>query len=183
MAGLQFALMERRLIVWLSAIAVAIVVATDVLYITIINSQGTSNMPYIPRFVGGYLGVMAAVIAVALWPRAEIVIVRVPLRAAAAGGLFVLGFVAAFSIGPPLVLAAFLVTLALTRTERAPRTQTARLSGLLAAALSVAVLFVGLEVTQRLIVCPDQGTSAGGGSGLLTGPYQYECVNGRLRYH
>jgi hypothetical protein len=175
--------MERRL-VWVTSIAAAVIaLATDVLYIVVINSQGQSPQPYIPRFVGGYLAVVAALIVVSLLPRPEIVAIRVPLRAAAAGGLFVLGFVSAFSIGPPLVLAAFLVLLALARTDRARRTRAARLSGLLAAAVAVAVLLVGLEVTQRLVVCPDHGTSAGGGPGLLTGPYQYECVNGRLRYH
>jgi hypothetical protein len=38
-------------------------------------------------------------------------------------------------------------------------------------------------VAQRAIVCPEHGNSAGGGSGLITGPYQYECVNGVARYH
>ncbi|HKW59406.1 MAG TPA: hypothetical protein VJR46_06590 [Candidatus Dormibacteraeota bacterium] len=175
--------MERRLVLWLSIIAFAIVLAVDVLYIALINSQGRSDMPYIPRFVGGYLAVMAAMIAVSLLPRPEVASIRVLLRAAAAAGLFVLGFLAALSIGPPLVLAGFLVTLALTRTAREPRKGVARLSGLVAAAISVAVLLVGLEVTQRLIVCPEAGTSGGGGSGFLTGPYQYECDNGVLRYH
>ena len=175
--------MERRLVRVTSIIAFVIVLATDVLYVTLINSQGASNQPYIPRFVASYLAVMAALTVVSLLPRPEIVAIRVPLRAAAAAGLFVLGFLAAFSIGPPLVLAAFFVLLALARTERAPRTRAARLSGLVAAAVAVAVLLVGLEVTQRVIVCPDQGSSAGGGAGLLTGPYQYECVNGVAHYH
>jgi hypothetical protein len=175
--------MERRLIVVLSLVAFAIVVAVDVLYIGLINSQGRSDMPYIPRFIGGYLAVMAALIAIALAPRPEVAAIRVPLRAAAAAGLFVLGFLAAFSIGPPLVVAGFLMTLALARTAREPRRGVARLSGLVAGALAIALLLAGMEVTQRMIVCPDQGTSAGGGSGFLTGPYQYECNNGELHYH
>jgi hypothetical protein len=140
-------------------------------------------MPYIPRFIAGYLAVMAALIAIALAPRPEVAAIRVPLRAAAAAGLFVLGFLAAFSIGPPLVVAGFLMTLALARTVREPRRAVARLSGLVAAALAIALLLAGMEVTQRMIVCPDQGTSAGGGSGFLTGPYQYECNDGELHYH
>jgi len=175
--------MERRLIVVLSLVAFAIVSAVDVLYVGLINAQGRSDMPYIPRFVGSYLAVMAALIAVALVPRAEVAAIRVVLRASAAAGLFVLGFLAAFSIGPPLVVAAFLVLLALTRTAREPRRGVARLSGLVAAALAVAVLLAGLEVAQRLIVCPEAGTSSGGGSGFLSGPYQYECNNGELRFH
>ena len=175
--------MERRLVRITLIVAFVIALATNLLYITLINSQGASNQPYISRFVASYLAVMAALIIISLLPRPEIVAIRVTLRAAAAGGLFVLGFLAAFSIGPPLVLAGFFVLLALARTERVPRTRAARLSGVVAAAVAVAVLLAGLEVTQRLIVCPDQGTSAGGGSGLLTGPYQYECVNGVAHYH
>jgi hypothetical protein len=175
--------MERRLVRITSIVAFVIALATDLLYIVLINAQGATDQPYIPRFVGGYLAVMAALIVISLPARPEIVAIRVPLRAAAAAGLFVLGFVAALSIGPPLVLAAFFVLLALARTERAPRTRVARLSGLVAAAVAVALLLTGLEVTQRLVVCPDTGTSAGGGSGLLTGSYQYECSNGRLTFH
>jgi hypothetical protein len=175
--------MERRLIVGLSVVAVTIVVAVDGLYIGLIYAQGRSDMPYIPWFVSGYLAVVAAMIAGALLPRPEVVRIRVLLRAAAAAGLFVLGFLAAFSIGSPLVLAAFLVMLALTRTARGARLGVARLSGLVAAAIAVAVLLAGLEITQRLIVCPEAGSTAGGGSGFLTGPYQYECVNGELHYH
>jgi hypothetical protein len=175
--------MERRLVRITSIVALVIVAASDVLYITLINAQGESKQPYIARFVGSYLAVMAALIGISLLSRPEIVAIRVPMRAAAAGGLFVLGFVSAFSIGPPLVLAAFFVLLALARTERPPRARAARLSGLVAAAVAVAVLLTGLEVTERVVVCPDTGTSVGGGSGLLTGPYQYECDNGRLTLH
>lgn len=175
--------MERRLVRITSIIAFVIVLGTVVVYIALINSQGVSNQPYIPRFVASYLAVMAALIVISLLSRPEVVRIRVSLRAAAAGGLFVLGFLAAFSIGPPLVLAGFFLLLALARTERPPRTRAARLSGLVAAAVAVAVLLAGLEVAQRVIVCPDQGSSAGGGAGLLTGPYQYECVNGVVHYH
>jgi hypothetical protein len=175
--------MERRLVRVMSIVALAIVLAVDILYIGLINGQGPSDQPYIPRFVGAYLAVMAALLAASLLPRPEIVPIRVPLRAAAAGGLFVLGFVAAFSIGPPLVLAGFFVLLALARTERAPRSRAARLSGLVAAVAAVVVLIAGLDITQRVIVCPDTGTSGGGGSGIVGGPYRYECNDGVLHLH
>jgi hypothetical protein len=183
LAGLEFASMERRLIRVTSLVAFAIVLATDVLYIVAINAQGPSDQPYIPRFVGSYVAVMAALIAVSLLPRPEILVIRLPLRAAAAGGLFVLGFVAAFSIGPPLVLAGFLVLLALARTERPSGSRFLRLAGLVAAGLTVAVLIAGLDVTQRLVVCPETGTSGGSGAGILGIPYTYECNNGQLTFH
>jgi len=177
--------MERRVVRITLTVALVIVAAVGVLYITFVNSQPVSQQPYIPRFVGSYIALMAALIGVSLLSRPEVAAIRVPLRAAAAGGLFVLGFVSAsaIAIGPPLVLAAFFVLLALSRTERTPRTRAAQLSGLVAAAVAVAVLLTGLVVTEHLVVCPDTGKSAGGGSGLLTGPYQWECNDGRLTYH
>lgn len=175
--------MERRLVVWLSAVAFAIVTAVDIFYVALVKAQGPARQPYISRFVAAYMAVVAAMIVISLLPRPEIVRIRVAMRAAAAGGLFTLGFVAAFTIGPPLVLAGFLVFLVLTRTARETRSRPARLSGLVAAALAVVVLLAGLEVTQRLVDCPAQGSVAGGGSGLLTGPYQYECVNGVAHFH
>lgn len=166
-----------------SFVAFAIVVVVVLLYIALIDAQGTSQQPYVPRFVGGFLAVMAALIVIALVPRPEIVNIRAPMRAAAGAGLLMLGIFAAFSIGLPLVVAGVLVTFALSRTQRTPRRGAARLSGLVAAALTIAVLIGGLDVTQRLIVCPDSGQSAGSGSGIVSGSYQYECNNGRLTLH
>src|SRR5690349_1598675 len=126
---------------------------------------------------------MAALIAVALLPRPEMVPIRAPLRAAAAAGLLTLGIFAAFSVGLPLVVAGILTGFALSRTQREPRRGVARVSGLVAAALTVAILIAGLDITQRLIVCPDSGEVGGGGSALLGGSYQYECNNGHLIVH
>ncbi|TMD11502.1 MAG: hypothetical protein E6I96_15095 [Chloroflexi bacterium] len=175
--------MERRSVLISSSVAFVIVLVADVVYVGLINAQGPSAQPYIPRFVAGYLAVMAALIAVAMLPRQEIETIRVPLRAAAAAGLLVMGFLAAFTIGLPLVSAGILVTVALNRTVRTARSRPARLGGLLAAALAVALLLAGFELTQRLIDCPATGQTAGGGSGLVTGPYQWECVNGRPIFH
>lgn len=175
--------MERSSVRVSSFVAFAIVVVLLVLYIALINGQGPSDQPFVPRFVGGYLAVMAALIVVALLPRPEIVSIRAPLRAAAGAGLLMFGVFAAFSIGLPLVVAGILMTFALSRTRREPRRGVARLSGLVAAALTIAVLIAGLDITQRLIVCPDSGQSAGGGTGLLGETYQFECNNGRLSYH
>ena len=166
-----------------SLAAFAIVLATDALYVAVINAQGpTDPMVYVPRFVASYLAVTAALIVIALLPRHEIAAIRVPMRAAAAAGLLVAGLIGAFSIGLPLVVAGILTTVALTRTTRLPGSRGGRLFGLVAAALAVGVLLGGLEVTMRVVVCPETGTSSGGGSGLVTGPYHYECDNGRLHW-
>jgi len=164
-------------------VAAALVALTDVLYIVIINAQGQTLQPYIPRFVGAYLAVSAAALVASVVPRPEIVRIRVALRAAAAAGLLALGFLAAFSIGAPLVIAGLLTTFALTRTARDARSRPARLSGIVAAALSVALLLGGLELSQRAIVCPAGSNQAGGGSSLILGSYQYQCVHGVLRFH
>ncbi len=166
-----------------SLIAFGLVVAVDALYIVVINAQGASAQPFIPRFVGGFMAVMAALIVIALLPRPEIVSIRAQIRAAAAAGLLMLGIFSAFSIGLPLVVAGLLTGFALSRTERRPRKGVARLSGLVAATLTVGVLIAGLDVTERLIVCPDSVQTFGSGSSLLSGSFQYECNNGQLTLH
>ena len=175
--------MERTSVRVSSLIAFAIVVVVLGLYIGLINAQGLSEQPYVPRFVGGFLAVMAALILIALLPRPEIAPIRAPMRAAAAAVLLMLGVFAAFSIGTPLVVAGILVTFALSRTQRTPRRGPARLSGLVVAALTVGILIGGLDVTQRVIVCPEQGQSFGSGSALLSGSYAFECNNGQLTMH
>jgi hypothetical protein len=52
--------------------------------------------------------------------------------------------------------------------------------GLVAALLSLALAVVGIDVAGRVIVCPQAGSSSGGGTHLLGGSYQYECNNGEL---
>ena len=141
--------MERLLIRVTSLVAFAIVLATDILYIGLIGAQGPDFQLYGPRFVASYLAVMAAVIAIALLPRREIVQIRIPMRAAAAGGLLALGFLAAFSIGLPLVVAGVLMTVALTRTSRQPGTALRRLAGLGAALMAIGFLVAGVEITGR----------------------------------
>lgn len=165
-----------------SLVALAIVVATDALYVAIINSQGSGDsMIYVPRFVASYLAVMAALTGIALLPAREIAVIRVPLRAAAAAGMLVMGLLAEFSVGAPLVIAGILVGVALSRTERVPESLP-RWSGLLAALLSVAMLVGGFAVTERIIECPQTGSSEGAGSYLLGGAYHYTCRDGQLHW-
>ena len=173
--------MERSSVLITSLVAIAIVFTVDVIYVGVINSQGPPPDLYTPRFVASYLAVLGALVVVSLVPRHEIAVIRVPLRAAAAAGLLVVVFVSAFSIGPPLALAGFLVFFALVRTARPPGS-VPRWSGLVAAALAVVLLIGGFEVTQRLIVCPASGQLSVDGSGFVTGPYHYECVDGALHW-
>lgn len=175
--------MERLWLRVVLFVAAAIVAATDLVYIVLINAQGESLQPYVPRFVGGYLAVVAAMLVASVVTRPEIVTIRVGLRAAAAAGLLVLGILASFTVGMPLVIAGILVTVALTRTAREARSRPARLSGLVAAALSIALLLAGLEITQHWIVCPPGSNESGGGESLILGSFQYQCVDGQLRTH
>jgi len=164
-----------------SLVALAIVLATDILYVGLIEAQGPDPQANVPRFVASYLAVMAALIGIALVPRPEVAVIRFPMRAAAAAGLLSLGFIAAFSIGLPLVVAGGLTTVALARTSRQLSSRLGRLAGLAAALLAVALLIAGFEITGRWIVCPATGTASGTGSGFVTGGYSYECMNGELR--
>jgi hypothetical protein len=132
--------------------------------------------------VAGYLAVMAALLIVSVlgisrpaW--------RLPLRAAAAGGLLVLGVLGLFSVGAPLLIAGGLATAAAVRTLRVP-TSRASLTAAASAVVAVAVLLTGFAVSGRIITCPPTGSMSGGGSGgFLSGPYYYECVDGHLTYH
>ncbi len=169
-----------RLMTW---IALILVLATDAAYVVLIRGQGGVALDaYTVPFVAGYLLVMAALLMASLMrlPRPAW---RMPLRAAAAGGLLVLGVLAIFSVGLPLVIAGALATGASVRTLRGPQVTRASLSAIAAAAVAVAVLVGGFEITQRVIVCPATGSSGGGGNGFVTGPYYFDCVNGQLTYH
>src|SRR5256884_7501532 len=160
--------MERLLIRVTSLVAFAIVLATDILYVGLIGSQGQDFQPYVPRFVASYLALMAALIVIALLPRPEIVAIRLPMRAAAAGGLVASCLLAAFSIGLPLVVAGVLTTVALTRTSRRPGSALRRLAGLGAALLALRLLGAGLEIKGLLFACPSNRTASGTGAGLVT---------------
>ncbi len=163
--------------------ALTLVVLEDVAYILLIRSQ--DELPpdaYTVPFVAGYLLVMAALLATSVFGLPD-PSWRMPLRAAAAGGLLVLGIIAAFSIGLPLILAGILATGAAVRTLKGKIWTRAALSGVAAAVAAVVVLVAGFEVTERMIVCPSSGNASGGGTGFVTGPYHYECVDGQLSFH
>src|SRR5260370_4867721 len=93
-----------------------------------------------------------------------------------------MGVLAIFSIGLPLLIAGAMATGATVRTLRGPFLTASSLSAVAAAAVAVVVLVAGFEVTERLIVCPAHGSSGGGGTGLVTGPYCYDCIGWRVSF-
>ena len=169
-----------RLMTW---VALILVLVTDAAYVLLIRRQGAiAPDAYTVPFVVAYLLLLAGLLLASLMglPRAAW---RMPMRAGATGGLLILGVLAIFSIGLPLLIAGALATGATVRTLRGPQVTRASVSAIAAAVVAVVVLVTGFEITQRVIVCPATGSSGGGGNGFVTGPYYYDCVNGQLSYH
>jgi hypothetical protein len=176
-------LADSRAARFMTWFALVLALATDVVYLLLILGQGGAPSDVVTvAFVASYLAALAALLAASL-PRRWSAVVRLSLRAAAAGGLLVLGVLAIFSIGLPLLIAGAMAVGAAVRTLRGPFLSTSSISAVAAAAVAVVVLVAGFEVTERLIVCPAHGSSGGGGTGLVTGPYYYDCVNGQLTFH
>jgi hypothetical protein len=164
-------------------LAVIIVLFTDVAYVLLIRAQGPGALDvYTVPFVAAFLAVMAALLTTSLMLN-HMRAWRLVMRAAAAGGLLVLGVLALFSVGLPLVIAGALATAATVRPLRGPQITKASLSAVAAAVVAAVVLVGGFAITQRAIVCPAHGSAGGGGYAFLTGPYYYDCVNGRLTFH
>jgi hypothetical protein len=167
---------------FMSWFAIVVAAATDAAYLLLKAGQGGASLDVVTvAFVALYLVAVAALLGASLTRRWS-ASARLPLRAGAAGGLLVLGVLAISSIGLPLLLAGALATGATVRTLRGPFATPSSLSAVAAAVVAVAVLVAGFEVTERLIVCPAHGSASGGGTGLVTGPYQYDCVDGRLTF-
>jgi hypothetical protein len=168
---------------FMSWFALVFAIATDAAYLLLKFGQSGASLEIVTvAFVVLYLVALAALLGASLrrrWSASA----RLPLRAGAAGGLLVLGVLAISSIGLPLLLAGALASGATVRTLRGPFATASSLLAVAAAVVAVAVLVAGFEVTERLIVCPAHGSASGGGSGLVTGPYQYDCVDGRLSFH
>jgi hypothetical protein len=169
--------------------ALVVVLGTDVAYLLVIRAQniqtaqeGGAPDAYTVPFVAAYLVIIATLLAASLM-RPLSPGLRFPLRAAAAAGLLVLGVLSLFSIGLPLVVAGAMATGATVRTLRGPLLTSSSLFAVGAAVIAVVVLIAGFEVTERMIVCPAHGSSGGGGNGFVTGPYYYDCVDGRLSFH
>ena len=169
-----------RILVLISAI---LVLVGDVGYILLISTQGSYPPDaFTVPFVAGYWAVIAAMLGLSLRNRPGLVRLRPAFRAGAAAGLLVTGVLALFSIGLPMVLAGALATGAAVRTLAGRNWKRAVVTEALAAVIAVAVLVAGLEITERLILCPSRGVSGGSGYGLVSGAYHWQCVDGRLTF-
>ncbi|MFI5284138.1 MAG: hypothetical protein ACHQ0J_13560 [Candidatus Dormibacterales bacterium] len=176
--------MESRATSVMMSVAIAILLLTDALYLALIFSQ--QERPSVDTvsvgFIAAYMLLMAALLAASLSSHPRVVVARPLLRGAPAGGLLLLGTLAAFSIGLPLLAAAALAIIGTVRSVPRPRWRPPAALGALAAVAGVVVLVAGIDVTQRVIICPASGVAAGSGSGLVSGPYHYECSNGVLTF-
>ncbi|HEV3100698.1 MAG TPA: hypothetical protein VG426_00010 [Candidatus Dormibacteraeota bacterium] len=164
-----------RALVW---VAMAGLVAIDVLYLAIIhfqNDPGPADVLTVP-FVATYLAAMAILLGASLVSPAP---ARPAFRAAASSGLLVLGLLAAFSIG---VLVLVMAGLAIATTvgalgmQHKPRVLAATA---VASLVAVIVLVGGLQLAWHYLVCPPTGSSGGTTAGFF-GQVTYECDNGRL---
>jgi hypothetical protein len=169
-----------RLMVW---IPFAVALLFDAAYLSLIRAQDSSPADaYTVPFVAGYVALMAAMLGVSLLERPRVIPFRPALRAGAAAGMVILGAIASFTIGLPLLIAGAVATGAALRTIATPPRTRAAISEVAAALIAVIVLVGGFEVTERLIVCPPSGTSSGSGVGFVTGPYAWECTDGHLTF-
>lgn len=167
----------------LVAVPIVVVVAADALYVAIVVNQDPKPLELFTfPFITAYLALMAVLLLVSLMPRWSAA-VRTALRAAATGGLLLLGVFALMSIGLALLIAGAMAAAATVRTMQGHMFKRSSLVGAASATIAVAVLIAGFEITGRMIVCPASGSMSGGGSAFLTGPYYYDCVNGHLNFH
>ena len=167
---------------WLAGVAAIIAAVVDTLYVGILISQNRQG-PHDPLgltviFVATFIAVLAVSAAlVALGPA---ITLRPALLGLSAVGLLAMGYIAIFSIGLPLVLAGGLAFVALLISLRASPQPAGILKAGGGALLALAIFVGGFEATIRAITCPATGVETGSGSGIVSGPYHYTCVNGKL---
>src|SRR6202165_1488852 len=167
---------------WLAGVAAIIAAVVDSLYVGIVVNQSNQG-PRDPLgstviFVATFIAVLAVTAALAALRPATAV--RPALLGLSAVGLMAIGVVAIFSIGLPLILAGGLAFVALLSSLRQPRHPAGILKAGAGALLALAIFVGGFEATVRAIACPASGVETGSGSGLVSGPYHYTCVNGKL---
>jgi hypothetical protein len=169
-----------------AGVGAAIIAATDdVLYLgTIATQQGSASQFLRVPFIAAFIALMA--ICAALSSVASAGRRRSLLLGMSAAGLILLGYLAMFSIGLPLVLAGVLAALGLIKAvgdarssgQSSGRAAVATAAG--GAVLAVVVLLAGVSFTELAVRCPANGQESGSGFSLLGGTYQYRCDNGTL---
>ena len=168
--------MAARLLV---AVAVVAIVATAAAYVAIIRSQsehGTPDVLTVP-FVASYQLLMALLLLASLVVPAA---ARPAFRGAASAGLLVLGWLAAMSIGIPLLLGAGLAIGSTVLAIDARPGLRSLISAGVAGMLAVALLAAGFEFTWNHLVCPPTGESGGSTASFLGHGSSYDCNNGVL---
>lgn len=164
---------------WFAGVAAIIAAVVDVLYYGFVGHQaGHDPLGWRVAFVAIFIALLA--IAAALSTRASAAAWRPALLGLSAIGLLAMGFIGIFSIGLPLLLAGALACVALIFSLTGARQPAGILKAGAGALLALAIFLGGFEATERAIACPARGYESGGGSGLLSGPYRYTCVNGKL---
>ena len=166
----------------LVAVAVLAIAATAAAYVLIIRSQGEHGTPDVLTvpFVASYQLLMALLLLASLLVPPP---VRPAFRAAPSAGLLILGWLAAMSIGIPLLLAAGLAMGATVLAIDARPGRRIVISTAVAAALAVALLVGGFEFSWSYLVCPPTGESGGTTASLLGRGVSYDCNNGVLTVH
>ncbi len=181
--AIQAAVQDSRTTRILVLIAAVVVLVGDAGYLLLISTQGAYPPDaFTVPFVAGYWAVMAAMLGLSLMSAPLLVKLRPAFRAGPAAGLLVMGVLALFSVGLPLVVAGGLATGAAIRTLAGPQRKQAMITEVAAAVIAVVVLVAGFEATERLILCPAHGVSGGSGYGLVSGGYHWQCVDGRLTF-
>jgi hypothetical protein len=147
------------------------------LYTALIRAQGgpPADTPLTVPFVASYLIAMALLLATSLMVPFRI---RPLLRTAPAAGLLVLGGLAAFSIGLPIVGLGILASTSAVLAIRAQPSGASLAAAAAAGLASIAVLIIGLQITSTYVVC-SPSVSSGGTAGLF-GPSSYRCDYGHL---
>ena len=169
----------------LVSVAVAATLAIVVLYVSISRTQGGGGPPTpdvltVP-FVASYIALMGGLLAASLFVPPAL---RPALRGAAAAGLLVLGWLAIFSIGVAILIAAGLAigSTVLALNERPGARPVA--SAVVAGVLAVVVLVAGFEFSWHYLVCPPTGQQGGTTAEFLPGHFAtYECNDGVLTTH
>lgn len=164
-------------LVW---IALVVPLVMDAVYFSLVRTQSTYppdvfTVPFVATYMLLMTGMLGASLVTRLHP-----VLRVALRGGAAGGLMMLGVLAAFSIGAPILVAGVLAAIAFGLSLGRSRWLTSLAAGGTAAVVLGFVLVLGIDVANRTIVCPSDSTEGGGGSGIVLGPYEYQCVGGQV---
>jgi len=148
----------------------------DGVYVYIVTRQGgddgTLRVPFVMAFIA-VCGIVCLVSVVVPLKGARLV-----LLSFSSIGMLVLGFLAAFSIGLLLWLAAVPALIASFRLLVSPLPRI--LSFVTGGVIALLVLAAGMWATQFPVRCPPGGASSGSGVGFLTGDYHWTCVNGKL---